>query len=160
MILPIPVDNKKIPKKIKTTSFVAEVLSAKHGEEDFKEVMENEKCIKRTRGNAGSWPSKSTLTLEENRIDLSWHQREFENGLSFAYLLRDYGGTYIGCAYLYPMNFRSVIPDAKKYEVDFSFWITEKTYDEGLYEKVKNEWLYELKKIGFKKVYFSNKQQN
>lgn len=158
MILPINVDKKKIPKKIKSKLFSAFVLSAKDTEEDFKHVIENERLIKSTRGNAGSWPNPKTLTLEENRIDLSWHQREFENGLSFAYLMLDKNGDYMGCAYLYPMNFRSKILDAKNYEVDFSFWIVKKFYDLGYYEKVKTEWLGHLKKFGFKKVYYSNKK--
>jgi hypothetical protein len=158
MIIPINTTTIKIPKRIKSTSFIAEVLSAKHAEEDLVHVLENEKLIKRTRGNAGSWPNPKILTLEENRIDLSWHQREFENGSSFAYLMRKKDGVYIGCAYLYPMNFRSKIPDAKKYEVDFSFWITESVYKQGLYEGIKIEWLEKLKSIGFKKIYYSNKR--
>ncbi len=158
MIIPINVDNKKIPKKVKSKSFTAVILSVKHTEEDFKHVIENEKLIKSTRGNAGSWPNPKTLTLEENRIDLSWHQREFENNESFAYLLQDINGKYMGCAYLYPMNFRSKIPDAKKYEVDFSFWLVREFYDLGYYESVKTEWLEHLKKFGFKKVYYSNKK--
>ena len=158
MIIPIDLKNKRIPKRIKSKSFVAEVLSAKHTEEDLKNVIENEKLIKLTRGNAGSWPNPKTLSLKENTIDLSWHQREFENCLSFAYLLRDLKGEYMGCVYLYPMNFRSKISEARKYEVDFSFWITKKFYDLDLYEKIKSEWLEQLKKIGFKKIYYSNKK--
>jgi len=158
MILPINTDNKKIPKKIKSKSFIAEILSAKHTEEDYRHVLENEKLIKATRGNAGSWPNPKTLTLEENRIDLSWHQREFENELSFAYLLRDMNKQYIGCVYLYPMNFRTKISNAKNYEVDFSFWIIKQFYDLGYYEKVKNEFLEQLKRMGFKKVYYSNRK--
>jgi len=121
MIIPINTTTITIPKRIKSTSFVAGVLSAKHAEEDFVHVLENEKLIKRTRGNAGSWPNPKTLTLEENRIDLSWHQREFENGSSFAYLMRNKDGAYIGCAYLYPMNFRSKITDAKSMRLIFHF---------------------------------------
>jgi hypothetical protein len=158
MIIPINIDNKKIPKKIKSKSFLAEVLSAQHTEEDYKFVTDNEKLIKSTRGNAGDWPNPKKLTIEENRIDLSWHQREFEAGLSFAFVLRSKSDEYVGCAYLYPMNFRSKIPDAKRYEVDFSFWITKKYYDLGLYEIIKMEWLEQLKKLGFKKVYYSNKK--
>jgi hypothetical protein len=157
MIIPINTVNKKIPKKIKSKSFIAEILLAKNFEEDLKHVLENEKLIKKTRGNAGSWPNPKTLTLEENKIDLSWHQREFENGTSFAFILRDFDGSYVGCAYLYPMNFRSKIENARKYDLDFSFWIVQKYYDLSYYEKVKNEWIEVLKKIGFRKIYYSNK---
>ncbi|MBP6888750.1 MAG: hypothetical protein KBC21_03525 [Candidatus Pacebacteria bacterium] len=157
MILPINTDNKKVPTKIKSKSFVAEILTVKDVDEDYKNVIENEKLIKRTRGSAGGWPNPKKLTLEENRIDLSWHQREFENNTSFAFVLKSRTGEYMGCAYLYPMNFRSKLPDAKKYEVDFSFWINGKFYDLGLYALIKGEWMEILKKMGFKKIYYSNK---
>jgi hypothetical protein len=156
MIIPINTENKKIPKKIEGKNFNAEVLRYIHAEEDLRNVLESEKLIKKTRGNAGKWPDPKKLSLEENAIDLAWHQREFENGISFAYLMRSKKDEYLGCAYLYPMNFRSKIPDAKKYEVDFSFWITSKFYSVELYDGVKNEWLEILKNMGFKRVYYSN----
>ncbi len=133
------------------------MLKESNAEEDLGHVLESEKLIKKTRGGAGDWPNPKKLSLRENKIDLSWHQREFEFGSSFAYLLRDKKGEYIGCAYLYPMNFRSKIADAKKYEVDFSFWVTQDFFNLGYYNLVKIEFMEQLKKIGFKKIYYSNK---
>ena len=48
----------------------------------------------------GDWPDG--LTLEENRIDLCWHLREFQNNRSFAWIVRDAAGAYLGCAYVFP----------------------------------------------------------
>lgn len=50
-----------------------------------------------------SWPDG--LTIEENRVDLGWHEREFTLGHSFAWtiLAPDTARTN-GCAYLYPSD--------------------------------------------------------
>jgi hypothetical protein len=72
-------------------------------EEDYAVVMESAAELEGFFGDA--WPRG--LTLEENRIDLAWHQREFEHGRSFAWVVRDPArglapGRYIGCAYVFP----------------------------------------------------------
>lgn len=48
----------------------------------------------------GEWPEG--LTLEENLIDLAWHDREFTTRRSFSWILRDGAGTYLGCFYIAP----------------------------------------------------------
>ena len=51
----------------------------------------------------GSWPDG--LTLEENLIDLAWHQREFTIGHSFAYtVMNDDETRCLGCCYINPPN--------------------------------------------------------
>ena len=156
MIIPINVDSKKVKEKIIFTNFTAEKLSPECLDEDYQAVIENESLIKETRGNAGDWPNPNTLTKKENFLDLAWHQREFEYGLSFAFVLRDLNEKYMGCAYLYPMNFRSIIENASDYELDFSFWLTQEFYILGKYELVKSEFMECLKQIGFSKIYYSN----
>ena len=47
-----------------------------------------------------SWPEG--LTRESNLIDLAWHQKEFEARRSFAWIIEDGAGDYLGCAYVYP----------------------------------------------------------
>lgn len=48
-----------------------------------------------------TWPDG--LTLEENLIDLAWHQREFTVGHSFAYtVMNDDESRCLGCCYLNP----------------------------------------------------------
>ena len=48
----------------------------------------------------GDWPAG--LTREDNLIDLAWHEREFTARRSFSWIVRDTGGTYIGCFYVFP----------------------------------------------------------
>ena len=46
------------------------------------------------------------LTLEQNLIDLGWHQKEFQDRSSFAYTVVDPAddGHVLGCAYIYPTD--------------------------------------------------------
>ena len=46
------------------------------------------------------WPVG--LTEDEDALDLAWHEREFSARRSFAWVIRDEGGAYLGCAYLFP----------------------------------------------------------
>lgn len=158
MIRPINTDKIKISNKIKFKNFYAYKLSVKDIEDDFEAVIRNEKLIKKIRGNAGSWPNPKTLSKEEDFIDLAWHQREFENNLSFAFVLRDKAQKYIGCAYIYPMNFRSSLKKNINYDFDFSFWVTQEFYDQNFYEKVYFSFIEYFKKIGVDRVFFSNKK--
>ena len=67
-------------------------------EEDFAAVTGSERVLTGLSG--GNWPRG--LTLDDNRIDLAWHEREFTARRSFAWIVRDRVGDYLGCAYLYP----------------------------------------------------------
>lgn len=74
-------------------------LSVDDLERDFGAVMESAADIKAA--NPGSsWPDG--LTKDKNLIDLAWHQREFEARRSFAWVIEDCDGTYLGCLYVYP----------------------------------------------------------
>ncbi|HVW91554.1 MAG TPA: hypothetical protein VHB74_03010 [Devosia sp.] len=79
--------------------FTLRALSIDDLERDFSAVMESAAAIKAA--NPGSnWPEG--LTKEKNLIDLAWHQREFEARRSFAWVIEDGDGEYLGCLYVYP----------------------------------------------------------
>lgn len=156
MIKPLNIEWKSIIEKIDFSEFYAEKLSPTCVDEDYEAVIKNEILIKKTRGNAGDWPNPEKFTLEENYIDLAWHQREFEYGLSFAYVLRTHEGKYMGCVYLYPMNFRTKEENWDDYDIDFSFWIVQEYFDTGWYEKIKWVFLEHLHGIGFRNICYSN----
>jgi hypothetical protein len=79
---PFILNNFKPNERIETEDFVIRKLEAKDVALDLAAVQSSIDIIKKVRG--GTWPD-SNIELEENRIDLSWHQREFEVGTSFAY---------------------------------------------------------------------------
>lgn len=72
-------------------------LSPDHVEEDYEAVMSSADVL---RGLFGDWPDG--LTLEDDLVDLAWHEREFTTRRSFAWIIRDGEGSYLGCAYVFP----------------------------------------------------------
>ena len=90
--------------------------------------------IQKTRG--GGWPT-GPVTEEDNFVDIVWHELEFREGTSFAYVVRDGDGSYLGCCYLYPMGRRTELTEGLLgYDVDVSWWVTPDAYDRGYYERL------------------------
>lgn len=85
-----------LPRSADLSSFLLTPLSPEQTEEDFEVVMSSAAVL----NVFGDWPAG--LTLEANRIDLAWHEREFTARRSFAWIVRSMDGAYLGCVYLYP----------------------------------------------------------
>jgi len=152
MQLDLP-DSFKPPSKLIHPKFIARKLKASDVYLDYVAVMSSIETIKNTRG--GSWPT-SDLSFEDDMIDLAWHQREFENRSSFAYtIMNPNESKCLGCFYLYPVGYRGEAPENS--DVDVSFWVTQKAYDDGLYRqlyKTLKVWL--AKQWPFKQPHWSN----
>lgn|SRR3989338_1327723 len=148
-------DKFNAPEMLETTKFRIRKLCAKDVYLDYMAVMSSIGIIKRTRG--GNWPTP-TLSFEDDLIDLSWHQREFEYKTSFAYTVMNLDETEcLGCLYFYPAGFRKEAPEGT--DVDVSFWVTQKSYDRGLYRelyKTIRDWL--EKDWPFKKPFWTNNE--
>lgn len=155
MTLPIIPDTFIPPAQLVHPQFIARKLCARDVDFDYVAVMSSIDIIHQTRG--GNWPT-ADLTREDDLIDLSWHQREFENGSSFAYTVMNPGETEcLGCFYLYPPGFRT--ESAAGADIDVSFWVTQKAYDAGLYPilyEALKDWL--AKEWPFKQVFWSNSE--
>jgi len=144
------------PKEYECDDFVLKPLTYKDAETDYEAVMSSMDTIHKIRN--GSWPTVE-LTLEENRIDLAWHQREFEFKQSFSYIIWDKNThEYLGCVYLYRPQLPWVnIPSDS--DADVNVWVTTEAYNKGLYptifndikDWVKSEW-------PFENPYYSNKE--
>ena len=66
----------------------------------------------------------SETTLEENLVDLGWHQKEFELRRSFAYtVVAPDESRVLGCVYLYPSD---------EAEVEVRMWVRREAWDDGL----------------------------
>jgi hypothetical protein len=80
----------------------------------------------------------SETTLEENLVDLGWHQKEFELRRSFAYtVVTPDESRVLGCVYLYPSD---------EADVEVRLWVRREAWDEGLdplLEQAVREWLAE-----------------
>ncbi|WKZ31107.1 MAG: GNAT family N-acetyltransferase [Candidatus Dojkabacteria bacterium] len=147
-----------IPPELVKEDYIARKLCASDVYLDYLAVMSSIDIIHKVRSE--SWPT-TDLTIEDDLIDLSWHQREFEYKNSFAYTVmsKDENECY-GCIYFYHPSFR--FPDGldKEYEVDVSWWCTQKMYENGFYERLSadvKEWV--EKEWPFRHIYYSNRVQ-
>jgi hypothetical protein len=124
---------------------------------DLEAVNSSIAIIQKTRG--GSWPAEQ-LSEEFDLLDLAWHEREFRDGSSFAYVVYDTNDKYIGCFYLYPVGVRAALTkELLQYDVDASWWVTAEAYEQGYYEKLYaglQRWL--ASEFPFKNVYYSNRE--
>jgi len=88
----------ELPLSVTLGSYHLTVLTAADVEEDFEAVTRSRSVLQGLFG--PNWPDG--LTLENNLTDLHWHHREFTANRSFAWIIRDVAGTYLGCCYLFP----------------------------------------------------------
>lgn len=144
------------PEELASEDIVAKPLTRKDLKADLAGVNSSIEVIQKTRG--GSWPTEE-LSEEFDFLDLAWHEREFRDGNSFAYVVYGADGTYIGCFYLYPMGVRTELTEELlQYNVDASWWVTAEAYEQGYYLKLYyaiQQWLQSELPLG--KVYYSNK---
>jgi hypothetical protein len=90
----------KVPEKLETEEFRLRMLTVNDVVKDYDAVMSSIDELK-TIWQDSDWPEG--LTLEENLIDLGWHQREFLNRRSFAYTVVSLDETRVlGCVYINP----------------------------------------------------------
>ena len=99
----VPVDFA-VPGELETAEFRLRMLSVNDVVKDYDAVMSSvEHCA--TIWPGGKWPRG--LTLEQNLIDLGWHQKEFQTRRSFAYTVLNISGSMVmGCVYVEPTRKR------------------------------------------------------
>lgn len=88
-----------IPREHSLGEFKLSALTLDDLERDFAAVMESAADIKAANPTL-TWPEG--LTLQENLIDLAWHQKEFQSRRSFAWVIEGQNHHYMGCLYIYP----------------------------------------------------------
>jgi hypothetical protein len=100
-----------VPERLDTTEFRLRILTVRDVVQDYDAVSSSTTHL-RTIWPDGTWPDG--LTLEQNLIDLGWHQKEFQRRSSFAYtVVTPDESRVIGCVYLYPTRKRGF--DAEVY---------------------------------------------
>lgn len=113
---------------------------------DYDAVMSSVEHLKTIWPTSG-WPVG--LTLEQNLIDLGWHQKEFQTRRSFAYTVVSLDeSTVLGCVYLNPSRKRD-------YDAVAFLWARQSQLESGLEERLfaaVRSWLADL--WPFKKVAF------
>ena len=113
----------KVPEKLETEEFRLRMLTVNDVVKDYDAVMSSVDELK-TIGQDSDWPVG--LTLEENLIDLGWHQREFLTRRSFAYTVVSLDETRVlGCVYINPTRKR-------EYDAEVYLWARETKLGVGL----------------------------
>ena len=109
----VPV-NFKVPERYETEMFLLTPLNVNDLIQDYEAVMVSVGHLKGLM-DPSTWPEG--LTIEDNLVDLGWHQREFSLVHSFEYAVREREEkTYLGCCYIYPSN-------DSKFHTQVHFWV-------------------------------------
>ncbi len=119
----IPADYK-VPDTMQTEHFRIRMLSVNDVVKDYDAVMSSIDHIRKMYP-TGSWPSKD-LTLEQDLIDLGWHQKEFQMRSSFAYTVVSLDeSSVLGCVYIHPTT-------KADYDASIDMWVRASEVDNGL----------------------------
>ena len=100
-------DDFVVPEVLEHPRFRLRMLSVNDLVKDYDAVMSSVAHLRTTfsRESGGSWPEG--LTIEEDLVDLGWHQREFTRRSSFAYtMMTPDEGRCLGCVYIMPTRRR------------------------------------------------------
>ena len=117
-------DSFSPPERAQFSGFHLRMLTVHDVARDFAAVMEAGSRLFGVLEAASRWPEG--LTIEENLIDLAWHQREFTIGHSFAYtVMSDAGSRCLGCCYINPS-------DRAEYDAVALYWAREAGFDPAL----------------------------
>lgn len=124
-----------IPRQLETGEFRLRMLTVNDVVKDYDAVISSAAYLKAI-WPGSKWPDG--LTLEQNLIDLGWHQKEFQLRRSFAYTVVTLDETrVIGCVYIDPTRKRG-------YDAEVYLWAREAALgsppDTRLFEAV-DEWL-------------------
>jgi hypothetical protein len=143
------------PQELRYDDVTARAISRHDVAEDVRGINASLDLIPTTRG--GNWPT-GPVTDEEIIVDEYWHECEFRDGKSFSFILRTTHHGYIGCAYFYPMGVRRPLTvDLAEHDVDVSWWVTPRAYDDGYYLKsfrALQQWVTE--DYAFRAPFYSN----
>lgn len=113
------------PEKLETDKFRLRMLTVNDVVKDYDAVMTSVEHLQGVFGERSKWPSHD-LTLEQDLIDLGWHQKEFQQRSSFAYTVMNLDESQcLGCMYIFPSS-------QDDYEADVFCWVRKSEYDKGL----------------------------
>ncbi len=91
-----------LPEPPATATWFLRPLTIHDVVRDYEAVMTSQPELWQRFGDLWGWP-KPDLSLEQDLIDLAWHQKEAQRRSSFAYALMAVGAErQLGCAYIDP----------------------------------------------------------
>jgi RimJ/RimL family protein N-acetyltransferase len=124
--LPLVPEDFDVPEILQTQRMRLRPLTINDAVRDYDAVMTSEERLRTVFDPGSDWPSG--LTLEQNIIELGWHQTEFQLRTSFAYTVVSLDESEVlGCIYIYPT--RKPVHDA-----EITMWVRQSRVEEGLDE--------------------------
>jgi hypothetical protein len=124
----------QVPATLETSEFRLRMLSVNDVVKDFDAVMTSVDHCKTIWG--GKWPEG--LTLEQNLIDLGWHQKEFQTRRSFAYtVVQPDESRVLGCVYILPTR-------KQGYDAEVYLWARQSELASGFEARLNgavNDWI-------------------
>jgi len=148
-VVPFVPKNFNVPEKLETAEFRLRMLTVHDVVKDYDAVISSAEHCK-TVWPGSKWPDG--LTLEQNLIDLGWHQKEFQTRRSFAYTVVTPSETrVIGCVYIVPTR-------KKGHDAEVYLWARQSELAGGLEDRLYaavRDWL--AKEWPFKTAAFPGK---
>ncbi len=131
---PIIAADFQVAQSLQTERMLLRPLTIHHAVMDYDAVMTSEERLRSVYEPGGEWPLG--LTLEQNIIELGWHQTEFQLRTSFAYTVLSHDEAEVmGCMYIYPTR-------KSGHDVEITMWVRQSRVGEGLddhlFETVEN----------------------
>ena len=128
-----------VPEMLENNEFRLRMLTVNDLIKDYDAVITSVDHLAGAFPPGGCWPQG--LTLEQDLIDLGWHQKEFQRRTSFAYTMMSLDESEcLGCVYLYPS-------DRADYDAICLLWVRASQMATGLDDrlfKVVQVWLAEV----------------
>ncbi len=131
----------QVPALLETDRIRLRMLTINDVVKDYDAVMTSIEHLQKTRpfGPDHRWPT-TELTLEQDLIDLGWHQKEFQEKTSFAYTVMSLDEKEcLGCLYISPSS-------NTKYDAKIIIWVRQSEITNGL-----DEYLFKTVKSWIKK---------
>jgi GNAT acetyltransferase-like protein len=117
------------PLLLETERFRIRPITVNDVIRDYDAVMTSREHLWELFGEAWGWPP-ADLTLEQDLVDLGWHQKEFERRSSFDYAVMSLDESrLLGCVYVDP-------PSKRGYDAEVAWWVRESERPGGLEQEL------------------------
>ena len=121
---PLVPDVFETPQRLSTERMVIRPLTINDAVKDYDAVMTSLERLNSVFDPRDVWPDD--LTLEQNMIELAWHQVETQLRSSFTYTVMTPDETRtLGCIYIYPTP-------AEGYDAEVTMWVRQSEAETGL----------------------------
>ncbi len=128
-----------VPARVETPRFTLRMLSIHDVVKDYDAVMSSREHLWARFAAPWGWP-RADMSLEQDLIDLGWHQKEFQRRSSFAYAaMSPDGARLLGCVYIEPPVARDETAGdeaADAVEAEVWFWARSSELASGLEDEI------------------------